>query len=459
MKSKSSLHTLFLAVSMALFVACNDTLDNIGTTIKPTNDKLAVDTDTLELSSQTITAGKVFSKTKYPILGEYIDPVFGTIRANYAGEFYYPENTAFKSLEDIEIKSVRLTISYASIIGDSVAPMTVEVYKIKKQLPKNDDYTELNVAEYVDLSSPLGEQTFSGKNSTYHIETDYSSGTSKKITVYDINVDLPKTIGTDFLAEYKKTNHGLLKDSDTFKEFFPGVYVTTGFGNSTILNVNTTSLYIKYSYNDIGGSSSKTDTVRTDSIRLNITPEVTQINNVENDNAVIMSSSDATFVKSPAGVYTELTFPISTIYNKLSTMALNQAGLTVYAMPDPHQEVTVKLNPPSYLLLINKDSLSGFFEKRKLPDNITSYIAAFSSTSYSYSFGNIAAMINHYNKIKEGAFDLTYYLVPIDATFATDQYGNTTKTVTNIYNKMMPSAAKIDKSSEKLKLDIIYTNF
>ena len=458
MKKKSLLYYI-LALWPAFFVACNDTLDGIGTTIQPSNDKLVVGTDTLQLSSKTVDVEKVFSKTKYPVLGEYIDPVFGTIRANYVGEFYYPEGTAFKSLKDIAIESVRLTISYLSIIGDSVAPMTVEVYKINKQLPKNQDYTRFNASQYADMSAPLGEQTFSGKNSTSHFETDYSGTTPRKITVYDINVELPETIGTDFLAEYRKENHGLLKNADTFKEFFPGVYVTTGFGNSTILNVSTTSLYIKYKYTDVGGSSFKTDTIRTDSIRLNITPEVTQINNVENDNAVITNSAEGAFVKSPAGAYTELTFPVSHIYEKLSQMALNQAGLTIFAMPDPHEETTVKLSPPSHLLLVNKDSLDGFFEKRKLPDNVTSYVAAFNSSTYSYNFGNVAAMINHYNREKSSSFDLTYYLVPVDATFATDQYGKQTTTVTNLYNKMMPSAAKLDKSADKLKLNIIYTSF
>ena len=68
-------------------------------------------------------------------------------------------------------------------------------------------------------------------------------------------------------------------------------------------------------------------------------------------------------------------------------------------------------------------------------------------------------MINHYNREKSSSFDLTYYLVPVDATFATDQYGKQTTTVTNLYNKMMPSAAKLDKSADKLKLNIIYTSF
>jgi len=81
--------------------------------------------------------------------------------------------------------------------------------------------------------------------------------------VYDINVQLPKSIGEGFLAEYRKEGHGKLADADTFREYFPGLYFTTSFGNSTILSVNLTSLDVHYHYTDKGGSSSGTDTIRT----------------------------------------------------------------------------------------------------------------------------------------------------------------------------------------------------
>ncbi|MEA4951016.1 MAG: DUF4270 family protein, partial [Petrimonas sp.] len=117
----------------------------------------------------------------------------------------------------------------------------------------------------------------------------------------------------------------------------------------------------------------------------------------------------------------------------------------------------VKLSPPDYLLLVNKDSLKGFFENRRLDDNVTSFYASFNKETYSYNFGNIAAMINYYKKQKKEAFDLTYCLVPVDITFTTDQYGNSKATA--IYNQMKPAAVMLENKPEKLKLDIIYTAF
>lgn len=459
MKIKTLYKLLFVCVTAILTIACNDTLDRVGFSIQPEKDRLRAGIDTLQLEARTVQVDSVFSKTKYPVLGEYIDPVFGTIKSDYAGEFYFPESSSFK--DGAVIDSVILKVSYNSIIGDSLAPMQLSVYEITKPLPRNKDYTNIHPKEFADMSAPIGSAIFSGKNSTWRTET-YSSGyNAQTVTIYEINVKLPIEMGEKFLTEYQKPGHGKLVNTDTFKEFFPGLYITTTFGNSTILNVNLTSFHIHYHYTDVGGSSQKTDTIRPDQMRLNITPEVTQINYVENkNNQLLIESSEHTFVKSPAGVNTEITFPFSKIHNKLRSQALNLANLTIYAYPDAFEDETVKLSPPQYLLLINKDSLDGFFEKRKLPDNRTSFISdAFNSNTYSYNFGNISTMVNHYNELHTTAFDLIYYLVPVDVTFGTDQYGRPSSNATAIYNQMKPSAVMLDKRKESLKLNMIFSNF
>lgn len=460
MKLQTLYKLLFIALA-TMFVSCNDTLEKIGFSIQPENDRVSVGKDTLELSSRTIQVDSIFSRTKYPILGEYIDPVFGSVRSEYVGEFYYPENQGFK--DGAIIDSVRLTVSYTSIIGDSLAPMSLAVYKVTDKLPKNKDYTNFDPKTKSDMSAPLGTQIFTGKNNTYRTETYYSGSTAQTIKIYEIYTPLPLSIGQSFLDEYKKPDHGALRNTDTFRDFFPGLYVTTDFGNSTILNVNLTSLNVFYKYTDPKGSSVKEDTIRTSEFRLNITPEVTQINYIQNNNDQLLEpNANGTFIKSPAGVNTEITIPVSKIYSDLTTRSLNQARFVVYALPEANQDEKVKLTPPDYLLLINKDSLQGFFENRKLHDNVTSFYASFNQDTYSYNFGNIAAMINYYKKQKKEAFDLTYYLVPVDITFTTtgsSYYSTRTSTPTAIYNQMKPSAVMLENKPEKLKLDIIYSSF
>lgn len=456
---------LLLGATLTIFMSCNDTIDKLGLSIQPEGDRVSVGTDTLFLTSSTVRVDSVFSKTKHPILGEYIDPVFGSVRSDYAGEFYYPENLAFK--DGAEIDSVMLTVSYTSMLGDSLAPMQLAVYKLNERLPRGENYTNFDPTANADMSVKLGTQIFTGRNNTYRTEIYQSGVETVEIKVYEINTPLPKSLGQSFLDEYNKPDHGVFKDSDTFNEFFPGLYVTTDFGNSTILNVNLTSLKVFYNYLDKGGSSTKTDTIRSEEWRLNITPEVTQINHVNSQIDLPLDTPDfGTYVKSPAGLNTEISFELSKLSDILSNSALNQAKFTVYALPEANDDETVKLSPPESLLLINKDSLQTFFEKRQLPNYVTSFISFFDANTYSYNFGNVSALINYYSKQHkdnpEKPLDQKYLLVPVDVTstiVGETMFSPGSQEITDVYNQMKPSAAILDNRTGKLRLDIIYSSF
>jgi hypothetical protein len=72
-------------------------------------------------------------------------------------------------------------------------------------------------------------------------------------------------------------------------------------------------------------------------------------------------------------------------------------------------------------------------------------------------------MINHYNEELNGApFDLTYYLIPVDATIVTSQqsyYSSGSQSLTDVFNQMWPTAAMLDKREGNLKLELIFSNF
>lgn len=463
MKLKSLYKVIAVTFIAAFIISCNDTLDQLGLSIQPGQDKLVVGVDTLQLQARTVKVDSMYARTKYPVLGEYSDPVFGSIKSEYIAEFYLPTGAEFK--EGAIIDSVKAVLTYTTMMGDSIAPMALSVYEVNKTLRGINDYTHIEPSEFANMSSALGVQSFTGDNSKYRIQTytaeDYSTATYKE---YIIDVDLPLAIGEKILDEYKKPGHGKLSDTDSFREFFPGLYFTTTFGNSTIISVDLTSLYVYYHYLDIKGSSQKQDTIRNTSFRLNNTPEVRQIKHIKsNDDNLLVENPTQTYVKSPAGVNTEIVFPISEIYESLQSKALNLVNFTVYALPDASENVKVKIKPPNYLLLVNKDSLNGFFENRKLRDNVTSFLSEpFDSNTYSYKFNNISTMINYYNSTFEGEpYDLTYYLIPVDATFTSTQqsyYSSAQQILTSIHNQMWPTAAILDKKQGSLQLELIFSD-
>jgi hypothetical protein len=234
------------------------------------------------------------------------------------------------------------------------------------------------------------------------------------------------------------------------------LYFTTDFGAGAIVTVDHTYLYIHFNYLDEKGSSTKQDTIRTGSMILNTTPEVIQINQIQNKNDKLLEeNAEYAYIKSPAGVYTEIIFPFTDKADKLNNQALNLAKFTVTALPDIDSELKFKLNPSPYLLLVNKDDLKDFFEMRKVPDNITSFYAQLDQTTYTYSFGNLSAMVNHYKDENDGKVkDLTYVLVPIDVAISNI---NNQSQITAVYNQMTPTATTIFKTPSKMKMNLVFS--
>ena len=461
----SNLHKALIIAALAIVViACNDMLDDIGVSQLPERDRMSVGVDTLELSARTVAMTDVFARTRRPVLGEYIDPIFGSIKSEFIGGFFLHNGAGFT--EGAVIDSVRVLLSYTTFMGDSLAPMRLSVYRANRSLRNLENMTNINPQDYADMSAPLGQRTFTGRNSIFRIETIPVGMGVEEIRVNEIPVMLPIQIGEDFLAEYLRPNRGMMASNDLFNEFFHGLYFTTTFGNSTLIAVNSTSLFVHYHYLDVGGSSTQQDTIRTNALRLNITPEVTQVNTVQTNSAHLLEPNEEfTFIKSPAGVKTEIQFPILQVYNDLQGQVLNLADFTVFAIPDAMEHITVRLNPPTHLLLINSDSLAGFFERRMLPDNRTSFLSdRFDTQTFSYRFSNISAMLNHY--MQEFDFDesdyLNYYLIPVEATTVMQggsPWAPGTPVLSAIHNQMWPTATVLDKRPGSMRLSLIFSDF
>lgn len=450
MKHKNILNITLLSI-IALLYSCDDSLKNLGFTIQPETDRITVGTDSLFMSAKTVSVESLlpdgmFAKTKSPVLGEYKDPLFGTTKSDFVGEFYYPEGKNFP--DNTTIDSVRVAVFYNSWKGDSVAPMGLSVYEINKTLPSGSHFTKFDPTEYVDINTPIGKSVFSPANievpKAEREATDY---------YHRAFVNLPNSIGERILT-LSETIEDL--DTDSFKEYFKGLYLTTDFGSGAIVTVDHTYLYVHFQYLDEKGSSTKQDTIRTGNMILNTTPEVIQINQIQNKNDKLLEeNAEYAYIKSPAGVYTEITFPFTEKADKLNNQALNLAKFKVSALPDEDGILKYKLSPSPYLLLVNKEDLKDFFEKRKVPDNVTSFYAQLDQTTYTYDFGNLSSMVNHYKETNDGKVkDLTYVLVPIDVQVSNI---NNQAQITAVYNQMTPTATTLFKTPAKMKMDLVFS--
>ena len=71
MKPRSLYKALFVTFVAILTVSCNDTLDQLGFSIQPDEDRLTVGIDTLQLQARTVQVDSMFAKTRYPIRRVY----------------------------------------------------------------------------------------------------------------------------------------------------------------------------------------------------------------------------------------------------------------------------------------------------------------------------------------------------------------------------------------------------
>jgi hypothetical protein len=106
----------------------------------------------------------------------------------------------------------------------------------------------------------------------------------------------------------------------------------------------------------------------------------------------------------------------------------------------------------SKLLLIEPDSIRNFFEQQKTADGKTAYFTTFDASTYTYTFNNIANVIQH--AIDNNIDPLVLRLVPVEvAYYNTTSYYTTSAPVdyaTSHY--LFPSAVTLKKDPLKIYL-------
>ena len=129
--------------------------------------------------------------------------------------------------------------------------------------------------------------------------------------------------------------------------------------------------------------------------RFAATPEVLQNTYVENDGLaeLIEHDTQCTYLKTPAGVFTEITLPVNEIYQGHLNDSISQAQFSLYRYNAANQESAFEV--PQTLLLVRKQDMYTFFEEGKVPDEKTSYVTSFNSSYNTYTFSNISNLVSY----------------------------------------------------------------
>lgn len=333
--------------------------------------------------------------------------------------------------------------------------MGLTAYELTSNLDKNW-YTNIDATNYCDMTKPLGKTAYTIKSMPV---SNYMRTLSLKLDKEDIG----KRIYNKWLE-----NPEYLKDSKKFRDnILKGVYVTTDYGSGSLIDVSYTFLNLYYSYWGKKVTDTEIDSLYTYSMRLSVVSDIIQLNRIQNtDLSSLTNNSDPNkaYMKSPAGVYTQLTVPIGEIAEKRKNgnyTVLNSANFKLKGFTE--EEVGIGLKRPSTLLMVNKDSIENFFESNNKVDNITSMVISRDTTSNTYSFGNMALTIDYYidqlskdGKTIQPSDVLKFYLIPVEYKSSTNSSG---VTETWVYNTMRPTGAIFRTDEKNMKMSLIQSKY
>ena len=411
-----------LALASFFFVSCDDTTDNIGSSLIDNVDKLNIKTDTFKVTTRSIIADSVLSRNTTGYIGRVRDPETGVyLTSNFMTQFYIPENFTFperdsiKSLDingDVIADSCDIRLYCTSYYGDSLAPMKMSVYELAKPVEETKYfYSNFNPEkEYLQDKSKMTSKVYTIADLNVDASTRYSSD-----YMQNIRIPLDKEYGTKIIREYY-TNPETFKNAYTFiHKLVPGFYFksTSGIGSMAYISISQLNVYFRHKTTATKSDGTKRDTIITSIAAFPGTEEVLQTSQIENDKVALMrlvNDKTCTYIKSPAGIFTEMDLPVDDIIRGHENDTINSAKIVLTRIINS-QDNKYTPNPPTTLMMVPKAEMYTFFEQNKIVDYKTSFLASYSSSNNTYTFNNIGSLVKHIYEVSDRSYK--DYLIPI----------------------------------------------
>jgi len=504
------LGALLLTATLTFF-GCDDNTGTLGTGMLPDSDGISAHTTTFPVTTSSVVADSVFAKTSTGYVGRFTDPLFGYYEASFLTELNCIEDFTFPDVYDPDKKTgiltedgvtdIRLVVFYSSWFGDSLNACRMSVYELDKKLERNR-YTNINPEKYYNKYNSealLARKAYTAFDTAIPDSIRFGKDDSGN-ALYSPHValTLDKEFGNELIRKYRE-NPEFFKNSETFIDnVFKGVYVKSDYGDGTVLYVDQVALQMQYSCYVLDSTGvpykrKQEGYVGEDSIakrwrtEFASTKEVIQANQFLNSEKIkdLAKEEDWTYIKSPAGIFTQAVLPYDKIAQELVGDTLNAVKLT-FTNYYEKSNYEFSMGVPNKVLLLRKLDFKSFFEENKLPDNITSFTVTHNNVAANqYTFNNIARLVTTCikekdaakKKAKEEAGDKwdetawekdwsTVYLIPVTIT-----YDNTSssgqQTMTGIQNDLQPGYAKLKGGPAEingevktpLQLEVTYTTF
>lgn len=474
------------ATALMALTACDETTDTLGNSLTSDADKFTITTDTFNVKTSSMVVDSVLTSGKHIFLGKMRDPETGTdVTGHFATNMY--TNRAFDDTKlmldtdsilskdengNVEAVLTYMSIYFEQINGDSLAPMQLTVRELAEPIdegkkyysnynPENDNllrndegneivkkfnYTPLDQ----NLSDSIRNQIVSGNNYAYiniPLSDEYR----------DRNGKTYKNYGTYLLQKAVEHPEYSQNIYDFSHNVCPGFYVKTTNGLGAMMKIR--SIQLQSVYDGISNG----DTIKA-AYYVSSTDDVAHLVKIENDrNSISELAKDesCTYLKTPSGIFTEVTIPVDEIKAGHENDTISSAKVVFRHYNTTSDDA---LGVPTEVLIMPKDSLYNFFENNCVTDYKTSYLATYSSKTNSYTFNNIANMIGAmYDAKRSGEASENWnkaVLVPVTINYTqSSSYYGTSSTMTGIENCFNLKSARLVKGTDTdspIKISVIY---
>lgn len=402
------LHFLLAVLTIITFTQCDNNTESVGSSIVPSQDVITARTDTFYAKSRTILANdSILASSSDVYLGYFSDPESGTVfESSFITQFGCTEDFGFpeEGVVGDTATYTKLRLYFDEYYGDSLNALYCNVYELENTLQEGKPYyTNLDPSEFYDSQkAPIASKAFNVIDYTLHdtiLNGDYTR---------HVEITLPNSIGNRFINKfYEKDAEGnnigknYFANAENFiNDVFKGIYVECTSGDGTVLKIYRTRLDVGFA-RYIKSSSGELDSLQQLSAPFYSGKEVLQANKFNNnDLAKLADEKEHTYIKTPAGLFTEVELPIIDIVGDNDTTNINSARISFTRYNDSG---STNDKPHGTMLMVRKKELYRFFLRNSLADSKTSYLTSFDSSKNEYLFSNIANLVRQcYKEYAEG---------------------------------------------------------
>ncbi len=475
------IRAVVLLIAVVAFCGCDEDTSSLG--VYPDADGIVNSHDVFEVYSRSMAMDSVLSNSTTCFLGSINDPETKTeITANFAAQFHvfedyqlpskhlmFPVNDRENLSREVRCDSAEIRLYFENYYGEKNNPMKLEVYPLDtKNLMEEDReyYTNTDLSSFVvPNAAPMATKVFT--------PADYilSDGDRNSSTHSDnVRVMLSADYGTKIMNLFYE-HPEYFKDSYAFiRNVCPGLFFKIKSGSGTMLNVDVSTMNFFFKYYD----KEKADTTYAGICRFTATPEVIQSTQFNNDDLhELVNDKSCTYLKTPAGICTELILPVSEIHKGHESDSISKAKLTLTRYNN-NVNSEFSLGIPESILMVRKKDMFSFFHDRKVANNQTSFTTGYDATYNAYTFQNIGRLISYCQNEKkagmkeEGITETEWeaanpdwnrvVLIPVKVSTTSDSYGNSYQVSVN-HDMDMNSIRLVGGANTPIKMQVIYSKF